>query len=901
MASLSNDWTGQALAGGRYLITAKLGEGGMGAVYRAQDRNIGADVVIKVPLRKMLDDPEFSGRFKDEIRSLVLLSHPHIVKVTDVGECEGLPFAVMQFLPGGSLEERRQAEPAEVPRWLTAIAEALDYVHTQGYVHRDVKPGNILFDNQGHAFLGDFGVVKVLASATDAKSARTAMTGAGMLIGTPEYMAPELIMGEPFDGRVDQYALAVTAYEMLSGRRPFEDEIKTKVLVLQTTQAPLALAEFCTWVAPEVSQAVLKGLAKDPKQRHASCAAFAAAVRAAVEANPEAAAEKVRLRCPACGRKLGLAPHDFVRRSQSGRPVSCPACQAKIHLTNDLVVRSEAKTPGQGSVSGSTIAMPTLHATDDDPTVALGQPRRTLAEPGPATPTIAEPSGLPGAAAWRANPTVVEPSGLPGAAARRNDTVVEPSGLADAPRRANATVVEPSGLPGAAARRNATVVEPSGLPGAPRRAAATVIERTEPRDAQPPPPLDPAGRSGLAPVIWISAAVTGAVLVIGLVTATVMMRAMGPGAAPPVATVSPALTHGPGEPTLPPAASDPNDLRRPGSGGSGPVPVPQPVRNPGTGKPRIKNGRPASGPRPGQGPSPGSNPPPSSGDNAPDPAATGPPGIPVASTDRLFNPPPSVPIAPKPPEPEETPETVESTVPTRRVSVPVEKILADPGLYANQVVALSQSYCISDVATRRPDGSIGLPVIESNLDYVQANDTCVVRRRKSLSLDLDPRLAKQLALMKRIRLMSGPPPSSPVWDNSPAILTVRIASRGSSAPDEWACRIVKFEFFNKFDTQVVAAGYKKKLKVIFHTQSVTGQSAESGVGNSEEWSNLNRLGHLANQFQKLFDKLSYMESQSRWNRINSVISSTIQRGTSQAAANNAADEAARIKAMTGGR
>src|SRR4029077_14850122 len=143
----------------------------------------------------------------------------HIVKVSDVGEWEGTPFAVMQFLPGGSLEDRRPigpgghpfpCEPSEVLRWLAEVAEALDYVHAQGYVHRDVKPGNILFDANGHAFLSDFGVAKVLASAADTRASHTAMTGAGMVLGTPEYMAPELIMGEPFDGRVDQYALAVT-------------------------------------------------------------------------------------------------------------------------------------------------------------------------------------------------------------------------------------------------------------------------------------------------------------------------------------------------------------------------------------------------------------------------------------------------------------------------------------------------------------------------------------------------------------------------------------------------------------------------------------------------------------------------------------------------------------------
>ena len=133
----------------------------------------------------MMDDPEFAARFTREIRSLVKLSHPHIVKVTDVGTFDGMPFAVMQFLAGGSLEDQRPTgpggqplpcDPKNISRWLIAVAQALDYIHTQGYVHRDVKPGNILFDGLGHAFLSDFGVAKVLASSTNAAPSQTAMT-----------------------------------------------------------------------------------------------------------------------------------------------------------------------------------------------------------------------------------------------------------------------------------------------------------------------------------------------------------------------------------------------------------------------------------------------------------------------------------------------------------------------------------------------------------------------------------------------------------------------------------------------------------------------------------------------------------------------------------------------------
>jgi serine/threonine-protein kinase len=332
----SDAWEGLAIAGGRYVIAAKLGEGGMGSVYFAWDRISGRNVVIKVPRRAMLEDPEFAGRFAREIRSLVRLSHPRVVEITDYGEWSGLPFAVTQFLPGGSLEHRQAtgadgrsvlADPADVPGWLTGIADALDYVHSQGYVHRDVRPGNILFDAQGHSFLSDFGVAKVLASSNEGPSSRTAMTGAGMVLGTPEYMAPELIMGEAFDGRVDQYALAITVYELLCGRRPFEDEAKTKVLVLHTTKPPPPPSELRSTLSTPLSEVILKGMAKDPKSRFRTCTAFAEAVAAAVGGN-RVSDDRGRVRCTSCGHSLSMRAPDFARLKQSGRKAPCPACKA---------------------------------------------------------------------------------------------------------------------------------------------------------------------------------------------------------------------------------------------------------------------------------------------------------------------------------------------------------------------------------------------------------------------------------------------------------------------------------------------------------------------------------------------------------------------------------------------
>jgi serine/threonine-protein kinase len=281
--------TTPVLANGRYHIIAKLGEGGMGVVYKARDTNLDTDVVIKMPRPHALNDPEFARRFTREIRSLVKLVHPHIVKISDLGTHEGVPFAVLQYLGGGSLQDRRPrdssgqmlpADPATLRPWLESIAEALDFVHRRGWLHRDVKPGNILFDDAGHAYLGDFGVAKVVSAGT--RDGGTALTAAGVVLGTPEYMAPELIMGAPCDGRVDQYALAVTLYEVLAARPPFMGATPAAVLVNQTTLPVVSLSHINPAIPAPLADALARGLAKDPAKRYPDCASLARAVLAAV-------------------------------------------------------------------------------------------------------------------------------------------------------------------------------------------------------------------------------------------------------------------------------------------------------------------------------------------------------------------------------------------------------------------------------------------------------------------------------------------------------------------------------------------------------------------------------------------------------------------------------------------
>ena len=351
------------LASGRYEILHLLAEGGMGKVFLATDHNLDTKVVIKIPHAAMLADAEFVARFQREIRSLVKLRHRSIVSILDVGEQDGVPFAVMQFMEGKSLEDRLSNGPqseAAIQEWLPDIAVALDFVHREGYVHRDIKPANILFDREGNAYVGDFGVIKVVGEHEARQTSKKSLTGAGMVLGTPEYMAPELVMGEPFDHRVDQYALAVTVFECLSGKRPFEGE-PGAVMVKQSTAAVPSLARMCPTVSAQAMAAVNRGLAKKADARFKSCSQFASALAgrgqaetlskatsaAATSASPTAAGtdQAHTLSCPSCGVKLRLGSR------HAGKTIKCPGCKAAMKVAEDLSALSTPQADGSSSVS----------------------------------------------------------------------------------------------------------------------------------------------------------------------------------------------------------------------------------------------------------------------------------------------------------------------------------------------------------------------------------------------------------------------------------------------------------------------------------------------------------------------------------------------------------------------
>ena len=277
--SVANNLTGKTL-NKRYEILRPLGEGGMGKVYLAKDKRFGKQVVVKVPTMEA-GDKEFKDRFMREIASLATLEHPHIVTTVDWGEIEGIPFLVLRYLGGGSLRDRitdtqgyyKPMLMEGLNLWLPQIASALDFIHTKNWVHRDLKPDNILFDEAGNPYLADFGIAKALEGAP-----MGVKTTKGAFIGTPQYMAPEMHLGKSIGPRADQFGLAVLVYEALAGKIPFAGATPTAIFVEVMQGKAKPIHELVPGIPLEKSNALMKGITKEPRDRYGSCLEFANAV-----------------------------------------------------------------------------------------------------------------------------------------------------------------------------------------------------------------------------------------------------------------------------------------------------------------------------------------------------------------------------------------------------------------------------------------------------------------------------------------------------------------------------------------------------------------------------------------------------------------------------------------------
>jgi serine/threonine-protein kinase len=225
----------------RYLIGRELGQGGMAVVFQAEDRASGAAVAIKLLLPAVASQVGVA-RFTREIELARRLEHPHILRVLDTGEADGLPFYVMPFITGAVLRARLRLDAtfplADAVTIGTQVADALAYAHAEGILHRDIKPENLLLEDGPRVIVADFGVGKALSA-----SGASSLTETGFVVGTPAYMSPEQAAGDPaLDGRSDLYSLGVVLYELIGGRLPFTGRTAQQVIASRFTTTPVALS-----------------------------------------------------------------------------------------------------------------------------------------------------------------------------------------------------------------------------------------------------------------------------------------------------------------------------------------------------------------------------------------------------------------------------------------------------------------------------------------------------------------------------------------------------------------------------------------------------------------------------------------------------------------------------------
>jgi eukaryotic-like serine/threonine-protein kinase len=271
--------------GNRYRVLRRLGGGGMADVYVAEQVQLSRRVVIKVLHPHLARDAEVAERFRREAEAAAKLVHPHICAIHDYGATQDVVFAVMPYFEGGSLadviQKQRHVDSTRAAVVASQVACALDYAHRRGVVHRDVKPDNVLFDEDGNAALTDFGI------ATARFHGR--LTASGRAMGTPHYMSPEQAMGKLVDGRSDIYAVGILLYEALVGFPPFDGADSFSVSYKQVHEAAVPPIDVSSRVPPELSDIVMKCLAKQPGARYARGFELADALVDSLRSLPEPA------------------------------------------------------------------------------------------------------------------------------------------------------------------------------------------------------------------------------------------------------------------------------------------------------------------------------------------------------------------------------------------------------------------------------------------------------------------------------------------------------------------------------------------------------------------------------------------------------------------------------------
>jgi eukaryotic-like serine/threonine-protein kinase len=271
----------ETIIDGRYRVISRLGSGGMADVYLAQDQLLGREVAVKVLHHHFAEDQEFVERFRREASSAAALSHPNIVAIFDRGEWNGTYYIAMEYVAGRSLKtivrEQGPLDPVAAIDVVVQILRAARFAHRRGVIHRDLKPHNVIIDEEGRARVTDFGIAR--AGASD-------MTLTGSIMGTAQYLSPEQAQGFAVSATSDLYSVGVILYELLTGVVPFEGETAVAIAVKQVSAEPRPPSELNPALPYSLDAIVLRALAKDPTQRYADADELIAALQYEREALP---------------------------------------------------------------------------------------------------------------------------------------------------------------------------------------------------------------------------------------------------------------------------------------------------------------------------------------------------------------------------------------------------------------------------------------------------------------------------------------------------------------------------------------------------------------------------------------------------------------------------------------
>jgi eukaryotic-like serine/threonine-protein kinase len=331
----------QTVIDGRYRVLSRIGSGGMADVYLAEDLLLGRQLAVKVLHQHFAEDQEFVERFRREASSAAGLSHPNIVGIFDRGEWNGTYYIAMEYVPGQSLKtlvrEHGALDPVSAVDIAIQLLHAARFAHARGVIHRDLKPHNVILDEEGRARVTDFGIAR--AGASD-------MTLTGSIMGTAQYLSPEQAQGQAVSARSDLYSIGVILYELLTGAVPFDGETAVAIAFKQVSAQPPRPSAVNPSVPAELDEIVLRALAKDPAARFDSADEFIAALRAARERLPAATATTVLASSPG-------APSDGEGGEHSGGAAVVPAgVVLSTRAPGALLMPPEEPDSGTGAGNG---------------------------------------------------------------------------------------------------------------------------------------------------------------------------------------------------------------------------------------------------------------------------------------------------------------------------------------------------------------------------------------------------------------------------------------------------------------------------------------------------------------------------------------------------------------------